>query len=488
MRRKKEIKMRIRIFATLLAAGLAGCTVGPNYLRPEVESPAAWRIDYPKAAEVANIKWWEQFGDPVLNGLVETALRDNRDLRIAAARVDQFIGALTATGSQLYPQIGYGADASRARASAVGVPPLPPGANPYFSLYQVSLGASWQLDLFGRVRRLSEAAQAQVYASEQGQRGVVLSLVAGVASSYIALRALDRQLEIAQATERNLSRTLRVFDLRFKAGIVAKTEVMQVRSQVQQALAAIPAFEQAIAAQENLISILLGRNPGPIPRGKSIDQLVAPLIPADLPATLLQRRPDILQAEQNLVAANANIGATRALYYPDLSLNAALASTSSVFSNLLTSPAAAGLVGASLVGPIFTFGGIEGQVASAEAAERQALAFYQQTVLNAFRETNDALTGSQKKLDEFNVQRERVESLREFARLAKLRFDKGITGYLEVLVAENELFAAEIASVGLQASRYAQIVNVYQAMGGGWVNIASSIAPKPQGIAAMKAP
>jgi len=480
--------MRIRIFATLLAAGLAGCTVGPNYLRPEVESPAAWRIDYPKAAEVANIKWWEQFGDPVLNGLVETALRDNRDLRIAAARVDQFIGALTATGSQLYPQIGYGADASRARASAVGVPPLPPGANPYFSLYQVSLGASWQLDLFGRVRRLSEAAQAQVYASEQGQRGVVLSLVAGVASSYIALRALDRQLEIAQATERNLSRTLRVFDLRFKAGIVAKTEVMQVRSQVQQALAAIPAFEQAIAAQENLISILLGRNPGPIPRGKSIDQLVAPLIPADLPATLLQRRPDILQAEQNLVAANANIGATRALYYPDLSLNAALASTSSVFSNLLTSPAAAGLVGASLVGPIFTFGGIEGQVASAEAAERQALAFYQQTVLNAFRETNDALTGSQKKLDEFNVQRERVESLREFARLAKLRFDKGITGYLEVLVAENELFAAEIASVGLQASRYAQIVNVYQAMGGGWVNIASSIAPKPQGIAAMKAP
>ena len=480
--------MRIGIFAALLAAGLAGCTVGPNYLRPEVEPPGAWRIDYPKAADVANIKWWEQFGDPVLNGLVETALRDNRDLRIAAARVDQFIGALTATGSQLYPQIGYGADASRARASAVGVPPLPPGANPYFSLYQVSMGASWQLDLFGRVRRLSEAAQAQVYASEQGQRGVVLSLVAGVASSYIALRALDRQLEIAQATERNLSRTLRVFDLRFKAGIVAKTEVMQVRSQVQQALAAIPAFEQAIAAQENLISILLGRNPGPIPRGKSIDQLVAPLIPADLPATLLQRRPDILQAEQNLVAANANIGATRALYYPDLSLNAALASTSSVFSNLLTSPAAAGLVGASLVGPIFTFGGIEGQVASAEAAERQALAFYQQTVLNAFRETNDALTGSQKKLDEFNVQRERVESLREFARLAKLRFDKGITGYLEVLVAENELFAAEIASVGLQASRYAQIVNVYQAMGGGWVNIASSIAPKPQGIAAMKAP
>lgn len=488
MAREKGIKMKIGILAALLAAALAGCTVGPNYVRPEVDSPPAWRIDYAKAADVANIKWWEQFGDPVLNELVETALRDNRDLRIAAARVDQFIGALTATGSQLYPKIGYGADASRNRTSSVAVPPLPPGANPYFSLYQVSMGASWQLDLFGRVRRLTEAAQAQVYASEQGQRGVVLSLVSGVATSYIALRALDRQLEIAQATERNLSRTSRLFDLRFKAGVVAKTEVMQIRSQVQQALAAIPAFEQAIAAQENLLSILLGRNPGPIPRGKTIDQLLAPLMPADLPAALLQRRPDILQAEQNLIAANANIGATRALYYPDLSLNAALASTSSAFSNLLTGPAAAGLIAANLTGPIFTFGGIEGQVATAEAAQRQALAFYQQTILNAFRETNDALNGSQKKLAEFTVQRERVESLREFARLAKLRFDKGMTGYLEVLVAENELFAAEIASVGLQASRYAQLVNVYQAMGGGWVDIAGSMAPKPQGLATAKGP
>ena len=473
--------MRNHALAAITATALCGCAVGPDYVRPSVDTPAAWRIDYPKAADVANLKWWEQFGDPVLNELVETALRNNRDLVIAAARVDQFIGALTATGSQLYPQIGYGADASRARASAVAQPPLPPGANPYFSLYSVSLGAAWQADLFGRVRRQTEAAQAQVYASEQGQRGVVLTLVSGVATSYIVLRSLDRQLEIAQATARNLGATMRLFELRLKAGLVANTEVMQVRSQVQQALAAIPAFEQAIAAQENLISILLGRNPGPIPRGKTIDELAAPLIPGDLPSTLLQRRPDILQAEQNLVAANANIGAARALYYPNLSLSAAVASTSTAFSSLLTGPAAAGLIGAGLAGPIFTFGGIEGQVFSAEAGQRQALAFYQQTVLNAFRETNDALTGSQKKLEEFTVQRERVVALREFARLAKLRFDKGVSGYLDVLVAENELFAAEIASVGLQAARYAQLVNVYQAVGGGWVDIAGDAAPRPQG-------
>jgi outer membrane protein, multidrug efflux system len=478
--------MKIHIVAACITAALAGCTVGPNYVRPTVETPPAWRIDYPKAADVANLKWWEQFGDPVLNELVETALRDNRDLRIAAARVDQFIGALTATGSQLYPQIGYGADASRARASTIGMPPLPPTLSPYFSLYNVSLGASWQTDLFGRVRRQTEAAQAQVYASEQGQRGVVLTLVSGVAASYIVLRSLDRQLEIAQATARNFQGTLRIFELRFKAGIVAKTELTQIRSQVQQALAAIPQFEQAIAAQENLISILLGRNPGPIPRGKTIDELAAPQIPGDLPATLLQRRPDILQAEQNLVAANANIGAARALYYPNLSLQAALASTATVFSSLLSGPAAAGLIGAGLAGPIFTFGGIEGQVASAEAGERAALAGYQQTVLNAFRETSDALSGTQKRQQEYEAQRERVVALREFARLSKLRFDKGVSGYLEVLVAENELFAAEIASVNLQAARYAQLVNVYQAMGGGWVDIAAASAPQPQGRVAAQ--
>jgi multidrug efflux system outer membrane protein len=475
------MNMKTRFIAGLLAATLTGCTVGPNYVRPTVETPPAWRIDYAKAADVANTKWWEQFGDPVLDGLIDTALRNNRDLLVAAARVDQFIGGLTATGSQLYPQIGYGGDATRARASAIGQPPLPAGANRYFSLYNVSLGAAWQLDLFGRVRRQTEAAQAQVYASEQGQRGVVLTLVAGVATSYIVLRSLDRQLEIAQATASNLGESLRIFELRYKRGLIAKTELTQVRSQVQQALAAIPGFERAIAVQENQISILLGRNPGPIARGKTIDELAAPEIPGDLPAALLLRRPDILQAEFNLVAANANIGATRALYYPNLSIQAALASTSTVFSSLLTGPAAAGLIGASLTGPIFTFGAIEGQVASAEAGERQALAFYQQAVLNAFRETDDALVGSQKRLEEFTVQRERVIALREFARLAKLRFDKGVSGYLEVLVAENELFAAEIASVSLQASRYAQLVSVYQAMGGGWVDVAADLAPKPQG-------
>ncbi|MDM0075950.1 efflux transporter outer membrane subunit [Variovorax sp. J2P1-59] len=473
--------MRTHTVAALVAAAFSftACTVGPNYVRPAVEAPTAWRIDYPKAVEVANTKWWEQFGDPVLNELIETALRENLDVRVAAARVDQFIGTLGTASSQAFPQIGYSGAASRTRASREGFPPIPEPANPYFSLYQAALGATWQIDLFGRVRRLSEAAQAQVYASEQAQRGVVLTLVAGVATSYLALRGLDRQREIAVATAANFGETARIFDLRFKSGIVSKTEVNQVRSQYQQALTAIPAIEQQVAAVENRISILLGRNPGPIPRGKTIEQLAAPLIPADLPSVLLRRRPDILQAEQNLVAANASIGAARALYYPTISLTGAYGSTSTAASNFLSGPATAWQAAASLAGPIFTFGAIEGQVKSAEAQKEQAELVYRQTILNAFRDTNDALTGSQKTIEGVALQRERVKALREFARLSRLKFESGLIGYLEVLVAETELFAAELASVALTTDRYTQVVNVYQAMGGGWVEIADAITPRP---------
>jgi len=473
---------------TLVGVAMLGCTVGPDYVRPAIDAPAAWRIDYPKAAEVANSKWWEQFGDPVLNEHIDIALRDNLDVRIAASRVDQFLGALISTRSQLFPQFGYSADVTRSRASRLNVAPLPPGVENYFTLYQGAVGASWQLDLFGRVRRLTEAAQAQVYASEQGRRGVVLTLVASVATSYITLRALDRQREIAQATAKNYGETARIFQLRYNAGMVSQTEVAQIDSQYQQALAAIPAIDQAIAAQENLISVLQGRNSGSIARGKTIDELVAPLIPADLPSTLLERRPDILAAEQNLVAANANVGAARALYFPTFSLTGALGSASTAFGTFLSGPASAWLLAAGVVGPIFTFGGIEGQVLSDEAQRQQALSFYQQTILNAFRETNDALVGSQTKIEQLDRQTQRVISLRQFARLSGRKFDKGVASYLEVLVAENELFAAELAAVIVLAERYAQLINVYQAMGGGWVDIAGSVAPKPNNVATAVAP
>jgi multidrug efflux system outer membrane protein len=471
------------IAAAAAAALLAGCAVGPEYVRPEVDVPARWRIDDAQAAALADTAWWEQFGDPVLNQLIEQALRENRDLLVAAARVDQFLGQLTTTRAQFYPQVGYGLNANRSRNSEVGVPPLAPGADPYYSLYQGTLSAQWQIDLFGRVRRQSEAVQAQLYASEQGRRAVVLSLVTSVAASYVTLRGLDRQLEIARATAANFADSKKIFDLRFKGGVVSQVEVRQVESQYQQALAAIPLLEQQVAAQENLLSTLLGRNPGPIPRGRTIDELAAPRIPADLPSALLERRPDIVQAEQNLVAANANVGVARTLYYPTLSLTAAAGSVSAALGDFLTGASAAGSLAAGLAGQIFTFGAIEGQVQSAEAAQREALANYQRVVLNAFRETNDALVGAQKKGGAAEAQRRRVDALREYARLSSLKYDNGYADFLEVLYAQNELFSAELGAVTTQVDAFTQIVGVYGAVGGGWVTEATRRAPAPQGLA-----
>ena len=471
--------MRRSALAASAALVLVACAVGPDYERPKIESPERWRIETPPANVVANTRWWEQFRDPALDQLIGTALRENRDVRVAAARVDQFIGQLTATRSQFYPQFGYSLDASSNRASRVGQPPLAPGADPYYSLYQGALSAGWQIDLFGRVRRQSEAAQAQVYASEQGRRGVILTLVTSVATSYISLRALDRQLEIARATAANYADTLRIFDLRFKGGVVSQIELRQVESQYQQALAAIPSLELQVASLENLLSLLLGRHPGLIPRGLTIDQLALPEIPGELPSALLERRPDILQAEQTLVAANANIGAARALYFPTLSLTGLLGSVSTALDDFLTSAATTASIAAGLSGPIFTFGAISGQVDTAEAGQRAALAAYQQAILNALRETNDALIGSVKKREEAEAQVKRVAALRDYARLSRLRFDNGYAGYLEVLYAENELFGAELTAVRSQAERYTQIVNVFQAVGGGWVDEADKLAPQP---------
>ena len=458
---------------------LSACTLGPDYKRPEIASPEAYRIEYPKAAEVANQKWWELFGDPVLNQLVEDALRNNLDVKAAAARVDRFLGALSTTRSQLFPQFGYGGEASYNRASRVAQPPLLPGDDNTYSLYQGSLSASWQIDLFGRVRRQSEAVQAQVYASEQGRRGVILSIVTTTANAYIGLRALDRQLQIARDTANNYSQTQKLFGLRRKGGVISDLELAQVDSQYQAALAAIPSLEQAIAAQENFLSILLGRVPGPIPRGLTLEELLAPAIPAGLPAELLERRPDILQAEQNLVGANAGIGAAKALYFPSFSLTGAVGTASLAFSDFLSGPARTGFLAASVAGPLFTFGGISGQVRSAEAGKEEALLFYRQTILNALRETNDALVGSQKKLEESEAQARRVRALRTYARLSRVRFDNGAASYVEVLVAENDLFGAELAAVSSRAERLTQIINVYKAMGGGWLDISDRIALPP---------
>jgi multidrug efflux system outer membrane protein len=478
--------LRAACLAAVIAA--AGCTVGPDYARPRIDNPPAWRVEYQEATEVANARWWQAFGDPALDQLVDSALRENLDVQIAAARVDQFLGALRTTRSQFYPQFDYGAQSSTNRSSAVGQLPVPPGTDRDYNLYTAALGATWQIDLFGRVRRQSEAAQAQVYASEQGRRGVILSVVTSTATSYIVLRGLDRQLAIARATADNYAQTQRLFELRFKGGVVSEVELAQVQSQYQQALAAVPSIERQIALQENLLSILLGRNPEAIPRGKSIEQLTEPGIPGALPSALLERRPDILQAEQQLRASNAQIGVAKSLYYPTLSLTGALGLASTSLGNFVSGDATAGSLAAGLTGPIFTFGNIEGQVNTAIAAQRESVAFYRQVVLNAFRETNDALIGVQKKREEYAALAMRVNALRQYAGLSRLRFDNGSASYLEVLYAENELFGAELTAVRALSERYGEVINVYKAVGGGWVDLADPLArpPAPGAPAATK--
>jgi multidrug efflux system outer membrane protein len=465
--------------AVALLFALAGCTViGPDYQRPEVAKPEAFRFQVAEARELANAAWWRQFNDPVLEGLIDEALASNRDLRAAAARVEEFAGRLTTTRSQALPQIGYGASGARDRLSERLDTPVGGLPNPQ-TTYQAFLSASWEIDLWGRIRRLSEGAQADMLATEEARRGVVLTLVSAVATGYILLRDLDKQAEIARRTAGTREEAVKLFDLRFKGGVVSQVELAQVTSEYEAAAAAIPSAERAVAQAENALAVLVGRNPGPIARGRTIDELVLPGVPAGLPSELLERRPDIRQAEQNLIGANARIGAARALYFPTITLTGLLGTASAAFGNLFTGPARVWSYAGSLSGPIFTGGSIEGTVAQAEAQQKQLLAAYERTIQTAFREVDDALVDQSKSRERLAAQGRQVAALRDYARLSKARYEGGYSSYLEVLDAERSLFGAELGYVQTQFDLFSALVNVYKAMGGGWVDEADRLAPRP---------
>ncbi len=463
----------MRLVSALLLAGLAlglgGCLLGPDYVRPTVPTPATFRFDASEAAEVANAMWWEQFGDPVLNDLIAAALADNKDVKIAAARVDQFLGQFVTTRSALFPQVNAGFEASRQRASVAGLPTLPPGVNPVFNEFQAPLSAAWEIDFFGKVRRQTESARASLLATEEGRRATILSLVASVASSYINLRDLDQQLSIAKATTESRAGSVKVFQARFAGGDVSQMELAQSESEYEASLATIPQIETQIAQQEDALSVLLGRNPGPILRGRELTELEVPPVPAGLPSDLLQRRPDLRQAEQNLIAANALIGAARALYFPSISLTGLFGTASGQFSKLFTGPARIWSYAGSLTVPIFTAGSISGQVSQAEAQQQQALFQYQQSIQVAFQEVDDSLIALQKSREQLVVQGRQVEALRTYSRLARLRYEGGYTSYIEVLDAERSLFNAQLSYTQTNGLVFSSLIGLYKAMGGGWV-------------------
>lgn len=456
--------MRKPLFAAMLALLLGGCMMGPDYFRPAVETPSAWRLSEKDAKDLANTVWWEQFGDPVLNDLMATALRENKDLMIAAARIEEFAGNYGIVRSGLFPQVGAGYEPSRQRNVLPG--DVAPST---YNNYQIALNASWEIDIWGRIRRQTEAARAQLLASEEGRRGVILSLVGSVAGAYINLRSLDRQLEIARATAKSRGESYEIFKLRFSGGVISQLELSQNKSQYDEALASIPPLEKAIAQQENGLSVLLGRNPGPIARGKDIDQLALPAIPAGLPSDLLERRPDLRRAEQNLIAANALIGAAKAAYFPRISLTGLFGFASLDLGNLFDSASKVWQYAAPIGMPIFTAGGLAGQLQAAEATQQQALFGYQKAIQEAFREVNDELVSQDRTGAQLKAQKEQVESLTQYSRIARLRYDNGYTSYIEVLDAERSLFNAQLQYTQTQQAQFQAMTNLYKAMGGGWV-------------------
>lgn len=458
--------------------GLGGCLLGPDYVRPTIETPSTYRFASGEAVEVANTAWWEQFQDPVLNDLIATALAENKDVKIAAARVDQFLGQFVTTRSGLFPQVSAEFAAQRERLSRGGTVPLPPGVAPVFNQFQPTLSAAWEIDVFGRVRRETEAARASLLASEEGRRATILTLVASVATAYINLRDLDEQLKIAKATTASRAESVHVFSARFSGGDVSKMELAQSQSEYEASLATIPQLEGQIAQQEDALSVLLGRNPGDILRGRELADLAIPSVPAGLPSELLERRPDLRQAEQNLIATNALIGAARALYFPSISLTGLFGSASRQFSSLFTGPARIWAYAGSVSLPIFTAGGISGQVRQAEAQQQGALFQYQLAIETAFQEVDDALVALQKSREQLVVQGRQVDALRTYARLARLRFEGGYTSYIEVLDAERSLFNAELSYTQTNGAVYASVVALYKAMGGGWVVTAEEMTHK----------
>ncbi|NLT22433.1 MAG: efflux transporter outer membrane subunit [Syntrophorhabdus sp.] len=469
------VKKLILLLAIAILA--AGCAIGPDYKRPEIDAPQAYRYgDGEGKTDAADSEWWKQFNDPVLDKYIAEALVNNKNVKIAAANVERAAGGLMTTRSALFPQISYNGSAERTQVSKNNI--TVPTQNPYNN-YQALGGASWEIDLWGRLRRLTESARASLYATMEARRGVVLSLTAEVASTYIQLRALDEQLVIARDTLNTYKESVRIFELQNKYGQVSGMTVEQARSQYETAASQIPQIEVQIAQTENALCILLGRNPGPLERGLKLAELTMPPVPAGLPSDLLERRPDVLQAEQNLIAANAQIGAAKAQFFPRISLTGNAGWTSEDLSSLFIGPSAAWNYVGTVTGPIFTGGGILGQFRQAEAQQKAALYAYQQAIQNAFADTENALISRRKVQEQLTAEQRKVTAYKEYARLANLQYNGGYTPYLTVLNAQQQLFPAELSAVQTNASAFISIVNLYKAMGGGWVAKADALTKAP---------
>jgi outer membrane protein, multidrug efflux system len=462
--------MRRFIALTATAILASGCTVGPNYKKPAVDVPGTYRGLAPEETEKSDAvslgdqKWWDVFQDQQLQSLIRTAVQQNYDVRIAAARILQAQAQLGITRADQFPTVSAGAGIADQRSAR----------GKFFPAFETSTGqasvsAAWELDFWGKFRRATEAARANLVASEWARQEVLLTLVANVSGAYFQLRALDLELEISKRTLASRQESLRLTTILADRGSTSLLDVRQAEQLVFTAAAEIPSLEQQIEQEENLISILLGKNPDTVVRGQALtEQTRPPVVPAGLPSSLLERRPDIREAEQQLIAANAQIGVAKAAYFPQISLSGSAGLQSTALTNLFSGPSGTWDFGTSLAQPIFTAGRIRSNVRFAQAQQQASLLFYQQTIQGAFRSVSDGLI-AYRKTREFRAQQELLfQSAQDAARLSHMRYSGGVTGYLEVLTNETNAFSAELGLVQAQLNELLALVQLYEALGGGW--------------------
>jgi multidrug efflux system outer membrane protein len=453
--------------ATLL---LAGCAIGPDYRRPPVAQPATFRGQPTgEAPSLADAPWWDVFQDAILKGLIQEALRNNYEVGIAAARVQEARANLRVARSDLFPSLDYNATAGRARIPLGGLN-LPSGTDHRTDdVFAGYMTMSWELDIWGRVRRSNEAARATLFATEDARRGVWLTLVSDLAQAYFQLLALDVQLQVARDSVQAYQGTYDIFLDRLNVGVASKLETSRALGALGDAQATVPQLESQIVARENQISILLGKPPGRIARGLPMyEQPAVPVVPAGLPSALLERRPDLRQAEQQLVAANAAIGVAKAEFFPKLSLTALFGAVSSELSALTGGGATVWAATGMLTGPLFNAGRTTGQYRASIAQWEQTRLRYEQAVLTALREVSDTLTALQKLAEAEAGQDLAVRSLGEAVEHSMNRYRQGLAGYYEVLEAQQQLYPAQRAFAQIRGNRLLAYAQLYKALGGGW--------------------
>jgi len=465
-----------RILLVVAAAALAGCTVGPNYTRPAIAVPQSFRAPEPlpatQAASLGNVKWFEVFKDDKLQELIRTALQHNYDLRDAVARVEEARAEVGITRSEQFPQFSAGGGAEINRFSRDGATPLPaillPSQNRSFGEATLNL-LSFEVDIWGRLRRATEAARANLLSAEENRKAVVTTLVSDVATAYLSLRELDYELEISTETLETRRQSLALTKSRQNGGVSTLLDLRQAEQLVDTAAQTIPVLQQHIEQTENQIRLLLGESPGEVPRGNILTaQDLPPEVPAGLPSELLERRPDIRAAEQTLIAANAQIGVARAAYFPQLSLSGVLGGQSTQLASLFAGPHTAFNLAPQLSQPIFTAGRLKSGVRLAQAQRESALIEYEKTIQTAFSEVSNALIAHQRVRESRQRQEELVFALQDRLRLAYIRYRGGVDTQLDALDADRDLFQAELDLSQIRLDELLTVVQLYKALGGGW--------------------